>query len=164
MSSFTITVRTELGASVQDVWGRASTMEGVNEELAPWVRMTVPRHLRGKRLADVETGREAFTSTLLLFSVLPFDRHHLKLERILESGFDEESWTWLNRRWRHERRIEALEAGGDGGSRATVGCIVTDRVTVEPRLGPAFLLEPIVQRIFESRHRKLLSRFGPASR
>lgn len=153
MSPFTLEFSSDLKSPVDLVWNHVSTMEGVNGELGPWVRMTVPRALRGRRLEDVEPGREAFVSTLLLFSVLPFDRHHLTIERIHDTGFDEESWTWLQRRWRHERRVEAIEGVDDG-------CRVVDRLTVEPRLAPAFLVKPVVRRIFEARHRKLRSRFG----
>jgi ligand-binding SRPBCC domain-containing protein len=146
----TIEVRSALRASPDEVWKHASTMNGVNYELGPWIRMTVPRAAEGKGLADVQLGREAFVSVVLLLSVLPFDVHHLTLERVLERGFDEESWSWLQRRWRHERRIEPSEGG----------CVVADRVTVEPRFAPVVLVAPIVQRIFERRHRRLRARFG----
>jgi ligand-binding SRPBCC domain-containing protein len=56
----------------------------------------------------------------------------------------------MQRRWRHERRVEPT----------TDGCVVTDRLTIVPRLAPTFLLEPIVRRIFEARHAKLRTMFG----
>jgi len=40
------------------------------------------------------------------------------------------------------------------------GCVVTDRVTVEPRFAPGLLTAPIVRAIFRSRHRVLRARFG----
>jgi len=64
---------------------------GVNEELAPWVRMSVPATARGQRLADAPVGREAFTSVLLLFGIFPFYVHHLTLARLYRRGFDEDS-------------------------------------------------------------------------
>lgn len=150
MASFTVELRSALRASVDDVWAHASTMDGVNHELGPWVRMTVPRAARGKTIADAAADGEAFTSVLLLFGALPFDVHHLRLERAHERGFDEESWSWLQRRWRHERRVEETDGG----------CVVIDRLTVAPRLAPAFLVEPVVRFIFASRHRRLRARFG----
>jgi hypothetical protein len=150
MSSFTVTIRSELRASAEEVWAQVSTMEGVNEELSPWVRMSVPVAARGQRLADAPVGREAFTSVLLLLGLFPFDVHHLTLARLYPRGFDEESWSWLQRRWCHKRRVE----------QATVGCAVLDELTVVPRLAPAFVVKPVVEWIFAARHRKLRSRFG----
>lgn len=150
MREVVIEVRSALAASADEVWAHASTMEGVNRELAPWVRMTVPRAARGKRLADVTPGREAFASVLLAFGLVPFDVHHLTLDRVLERGFDEESWSWLQRRWRHERRVEP----------AASGCVVVDRVTVAPRWAPTSVVERAVRRLFEARHRHLRARFG----
>jgi hypothetical protein len=40
------------------------------------------------------------------------------------------------------------------------GCVVTDRLVVEPRWAPTFLVEPILRRLFESRHAWLRRRFG----
>jgi ligand-binding SRPBCC domain-containing protein len=150
MSSFTVTIRSQLRASADEVWAHASTMEGVNEELSPWVRMSVPASARGQRLADAPVGREAFTSVLLLFGLFPFDVHHLTLARMFSRGFDEASWSWLQRRWCHKRRVE----------QANDGCVVLDELTVVPRLAPAFVVKPVVHWIFAARHRKLRSGFG----
>ncbi|HVJ88759.1 MAG TPA: hypothetical protein VM580_03080 [Labilithrix sp.] len=87
---------------------------------------------------------------LLFLGLVPFDRHHLTLDRIYNRGFDEESWSWLQRRWRHERRVEPM----------ATGCIVTDRLTISPRFAPAALVLSLVRRIFAARHEKLRARFG----
>ncbi len=150
MRAFTIEIESTLDASADEVWSQALTMEGVNEELMPWIRMTVPRAARGKRLDEFIARQEAFTSVLLLLGMLPFDVHHLTLVSVFQCGFDEESWSWLHRRWSHQRRV--VPASG--------GCVVTDRVTVEPRFTPPLILRPIVGRIFEARNRRLRSRFS----
>jgi hypothetical protein len=127
-------------------------MEGVNEELSPFVRMGVPRGARARRLSDLPTARVAYHSWLFLFGVLPFDRHALRLVRIdAGRGFLERSSTLLQGLWEHERRVEA----DDGGTR------VTDRLKVRPRLPfAAPLTRGIVGALFTHRHRRLRKRFG----
>ena len=148
--AFTVEQVSHLSASAEQVWRNASTMEGVNAELGPWLRMGVPSAARGRSLAAVTPGREAFVSTLFLLGVVPFDRHHLTLEAVHAFGFDEESWSWLQRRWRHERRITPTPSG----------CTVTDRLTVVPRLAPALLVRPVVAAVFAWRHRRLRAQFA----
>ncbi|MCC6649502.1 MAG: hypothetical protein IT374_28530 [Polyangiaceae bacterium] len=146
MSEFTLEFSSPLRASADEVWAHASTIAGVNAELGPWVRMTAPR---GASLADAPPGREALRSVLLVLGVVPVDVHHLTIERALPRGFDEESWSWLQRRWRHERRVEPRDGG----------CVVTDRLTVRPRLA-APLARLLVGWVFAWRHRRLRARFG----
>src|SRR3546814_1583374 len=96
---------TRLGADAADVWALVSTMDGVNAELRPLLRMTHPPHLRSLTDATWEPGEVIHQSWLLAGGILPIDRHGLALERVLPGeGFDEESSSWLQRRWRHERR------------------------------------------------------------
>lgn len=142
-----------LAASCEEVWRVVSTMAGVNDELRPFVRMTHPPAVTGLEGQDVPRGEVLFASWLLAFGVVPFDRHALALVSVETGrGFVEESTSWLQRRWRHER---TLEPGADGG------CVVTDRLTVQPRVG---LLAPVVARtvgaLFTHRHRRLRARFG----
>lgn len=141
-----------LGASAGEVWAVVSTMQGVNAELRPLATMTFPAErgrLDGERVAP---GRELFRSWILLGGVLPIDRHRLALVRIVPGiGFDEESSSWLQRRWRHERRVMTEPTGG---------CVVRDRLVVEPRrLVPPPLVAVIVGTVFRHRHRRLRSRF-----
>ena len=127
-------------------------MEGVNAELRPLVRMTRPRR---RARQDARRRRRsttvAFHSILLAFGVLPFDRHALRLVRVDPGrGFHERSTSLLQRRWDH---VRTLVADGEG-------TLVTDRVTFEPRLGPARLIAPLIEAIFRHRHRRLARRFG----
>ncbi len=143
---------TSLHADVHDVWRVVSTMKGVNFELHPFVHMTSGRNHQTLP-TDVAPGRVIFRSWLLLFHVLPFDRHSLALNQIERGrGFIEESSSWLQRRWRHERSLTP-----DQGH----GCLVVDRLVIEPRLR---LFRPlvslIVTHLFQHRHRRLKRRFG----
>jgi ligand-binding SRPBCC domain-containing protein len=140
-------------AGRDEVWAVVSTMAGVNAELMPFVRMTHPRDRTSLEGKPIVPGEVVFHSWLLLGGVLPFDRHALALERVIDGeGFDEESTSWMQRRWRHERR---LIDEGDGT------CTVTDHLEVEPRLS---LLRPLAARVvrflFGHRHRRLVRRFG----
>src|SRR3546814_8832139 len=100
--------------------------------------MTHPPHLRSLTDATWEPGEVIHQSWLLAGGILPIDRHGLALERVLPGeGFDEESSSWLQRRWRHERRVV-----DDVGT----GCTVTDHLIVEPRVA---LLRPVVARVVQ---------------
>jgi hypothetical protein len=147
---FEIRQTSVLRASAEEVWARAITMEGVNDELAPWVRMTMPARARGLTIESMPIGSEAFVSTLLAGGVVPFDRHRLVVVELEEGRFLERSSSWLHRLWEHERIVEPFADG----------CRVVDRVRVEPRLPVARMERAIVQRIFTARHRRLRERFG----
>lgn len=150
----TIAVSSKVPASRAAVWARVSTMAGVNDELRPLVRMTHPPEAAS--LADVEIlepGAVLFHSWLLAFGVVPFDRHALALVELTDGeGFVEESTSWLQRRWRHERTL--VSATPDV-------TVVTDRLVVEPRVA---LMRPIVRlavrAIFRHRHARLRWQFG----
>ena len=144
-----------LDADPADVWAAVSTMQGVNFELHPFIHMSSPAAHRALP-ASIVPGQVIFRSWLLLFRVLPFDRHALALDQFDEGhGFVEESSSWLQRRWRHERRL-ATDAAGH--------CLVTDRLVIEPRVQLALpVVELVVKHLFRHRHRRLRRRFGPGA-
>jgi hypothetical protein len=154
----TVEISSRLGAPAGTVWAHATTMAGVNAELAPWVRMTHPVDLSDLATAPpTAIGTVAFRSWLLAFGVVPFDRHALRLLSVDDRGddggeFAEDSTSWLQKRWRHERTVAPSTADT---------CTLTDRLVVEPRLP---LARPLVARIvpwlFARRHRVLVARFG----
>ncbi|MEZ5383052.1 MAG: hypothetical protein R2754_14805 [Microthrixaceae bacterium] len=150
-----IEITTSLAADPEAVWQSVSNMHGVNYELHPFLHMTSPRNARALPTAP-RPGQVAFRSWLLLFGVLPFDRHSLALDEVERGrGFIEESSTWLHRRWRHERSLSPLPHGG---------CTVSDRLLVEPRVPPIGpVVAGIVGRLFAHRHRRLTKRFGAAT-
>jgi ligand-binding SRPBCC domain-containing protein len=142
-----------LAAPLAEVWAHASSMPGVNRELMPIVRMTYPRETASlAAVTDVPLDRVLFASWILLFGVIPIDRHMLRL-RALDPphGFSEDSWSWMQRHWRHRRTLELVDA---------THTRVDDEVEFEPRLGGAWLLRPIYQRVFEHRHAVLRRLFG----
>ena len=152
MTGVEVVTASELQAPPEAVWARVASLEGINHELGPWMRMTAPR---GAELssATVPLGRRWFRSWILLFGVIPFDYDDLCLERIDPGeGFLERSTMLSARRWEHERTLQPLE---DGGTR------VTDRVAFEPRLpGTARAHRAVIARIFRHRHRRLGRFFG----
>lgn len=140
---------TALAAPAEEVWRHATSMAGVNAELAP-IRMTYPAD-RSELQGPVPIGEPLFTSTLKLGPV-PFDRHELRLVG-LEPGrwFQEDSRSLLHRRWRHRREVRAT----------ALGCELTDVVEVDPRIpGSAAVTRRLVDRIFARRHRVVSGRFG----
>jgi hypothetical protein len=136
-----------------EVWARAVTERGINDELRPLLRMTFPRELRGLTIDQVEVGVPLGRSWILLGGVLPVDYDDLLLAE-LEPGrrFLERSRTLSFAVWQHERIVEP-----DGGR----ACRVTDRLGFELRPafarmpGSARLARAIVAGIFRHRHRRL---------
>jgi len=127
-------------------------MDGVNAELMPLVRMTVPKGAAGARLEDAPLGELAFHSWLLLGGVLPFDRHALRLLEVERGRFLEASTSWLQLEWRHERTLEDVPGG----------CRITDVVRFVPRLPlVGGLTRLLVNLVFAHRHRRLRRRHGP---
>lgn len=147
-----IEVVSALDAAREKVWRSISTMTGVNYELHPFVHMTSRREHQTLP-TTVTPGQAVFQSWLLFLRVVPFDRHALALDSVNDGhGFVEESSSWLQRRWRHERTLTET---------ATDGCILSDRLIVEPRLGPPRpIVAAIVRHLFAHRHRRLTRRFG----
>jgi ligand-binding SRPBCC domain-containing protein len=149
MATVVVEHSSRLAAPPDVVWRHATSMAGVNAELAPIV-MSHPEE-RTELTDDVELGTPLFTSTVRL-GPLPFDRHELTLVE-LEPGrsFQEESRSRLHRVWRHRRTVTP-----DGG-----GCVVTDRLEIVPRLpGAGRVTRRLVASVFERRHRVLAARFG----
>jgi ligand-binding SRPBCC domain-containing protein len=148
-----ILLSSELKADAAEVWRHASVMPGVNYELMPLVRMTYPHNAGSLDGSQFSLGETAFTSTLMLGGVLPFDLHYLRLVSVEPGrGFHEHSSSLMHTEWMHKRTIEPLPGGG---------CRVTDEVDFAPRAGflkP--LLRPVIAAVFRSRHRRLRQHFG----
>jgi ligand-binding SRPBCC domain-containing protein len=145
-----LTVELTLRASRSEVWAAMSSVDGINREVAPFLRMTDPTH--GAHF-DAEPWR---TGTPVLwqlgFGFIPVDRHRVAMVALPDGrGFRESSSSWWHRVWWHERTLL------DGPS----GCILRDDVEIQPRLRVS---DPItgwaVGGMFRRRHRSLQRRFG----
>jgi ligand-binding SRPBCC domain-containing protein len=147
----TVTRTSEVSAPAEAVWRRVTSPAGINHELGPWMRMTLPRGVNG--LEDVELGRRIGRSWVLALGVIPFDYDDVTLVE-MEPGrrFLERSPMGSMRHWEHERVVEPR------GERA---CAVTDRLTFEPKLRFAErVVRGVVERIFRHRHRRLVAWFA----
>lgn len=128
------------------------TMDGVNAELGPWLRMTAPAGWAEKPIGEWPTAQPLFASWILLLGVVPVDRHFFQLRSVQPgSGFVEESSSLVNRSWVHQRSVTQVQGG----------CRMVDSVHYRSRLPLlGHLLKPVYRLVFWWRHRRLRSRFG----
>ncbi len=149
---YTFSIESHLATPREEVWAHASSMRGVNRELMPVVRMTYPKEAEQLDITAAPLGEVLFTSTLLLFGFIPFDRHYLCLESLTPGeGFRERSTSIQQRVWIHERGLRDIPGG----------CAVRDEIAFCPRIamfGP--LLAPVIRAVFRKRHATLRRCFG----
>jgi ligand-binding SRPBCC domain-containing protein len=147
--------QSRVDAPAERVWARVVTPEGINDELRPWMTMSMPRGAGPLTVETIPVGTPVGRSWLRLFGVVPFDYDHLMIAE-LEPGrrFHEESTMLSMSLWRHERTVIP---DGDGHA------VVHDRVTFRLRL----LLRPAgvvvaagIRALFGHRHRRLQRHFS----
>jgi ligand-binding SRPBCC domain-containing protein len=142
-------------APVERVWERVVTPEGINDELRPWMTMSMPRGAESVTVDNVQIGTPIGRAWLRLFGVLPFDYDRLCIAELEPGrGFHEESTMLSMRLWRHERNVTPQ---GDGKT------LVRDRVTFQLRsiLRPAAPIIAVgVRALFGHRHRRLQRHFN----
>ena len=153
MARQTVERATPVPASAQAVWARVTSAEGINHELGPWLRMTVPRRTVGLRIEHLPLGRPVGRSWVLLGGFLPVDFDDITLvERGPGMRFLERSPMGSMRHWEHERTVTARGAGE---------CELRDRLRFEPRLpGTGRPARALVERVFAHRHRRLVHWFS----
>lgn len=146
-------VSSRLDATPDAVWERIITPAGINDELMPICRMTLPRGLRSLDPAEIELGKPLGRSWIKLFGLIPIDYDDITLVRLEPGkGFLERSAMLSQSVWEHERTIEP---------RGPDACNLTDRVRFEPRLPiPSALLRPLFRAVFRHRHQRLRAHFG----
>ena len=142
-------------APVDQVWDRVVTPEGINDELWPWMTMSMPRGAESLTVDTVPVGAPIGRAWMRLFGVLPFDYDHLYIAELDRGrGFDEQSTMMTMRRWRHQRTVTP-----DGDAKT----IVRDRITFQLRapLRPATsVVAAGLRALFGHRHRRLQRHFA----
>jgi ligand-binding SRPBCC domain-containing protein len=149
-----------LYSPTEKVWEFAVSEEGINHELKPILRMTMPPKLRGKTIDDVEVGVPLGRAWILLGGLIPVDFDDLSLAE-LEPGtrFLERSKMLSFSVWQHERTVVNEGAG----------CRVTDRLGFELRRPMAWIpgmpsvAKAVIGFLFRHRHRRLASYWAAAS-
>ncbi|MGU3502310.1 hypothetical protein [Mycobacterium sp. C31M] len=140
---------TEIDCAIDTVWAMVTDQQGINRELAPYLRMTMPRAFRGRSIADVEPGTRIGRSWLLLFGVVPFGVDDITIAEVTPGRmFREVSRMTGMRTWVHHRTLEP------SGSQT----ILADEITLCPRLavpGLGTLMAAILSGFFAHRHRRL---------
>lgn len=154
MATRTVENQVEVPAATAAVWERVISLDGINQEMRPWITMSVLRRAAGLTVETLPLGRPIGRAWLRLFGLIPFDFDHLTVVE-LEAGvrFLERSTMLSMRRWEHERTLTPVA----GGTR------VHDRVTLQPRLpvpGFALLLARVVDAFLKHRHRRLRKYFA----
>lgn len=145
-------ITTVLRAPPEAVWARASSVEGIRDELRPLADMTFPASIEALNEATVPLGERLCRSWILLFGVLPVEYDDVTLVE-LEPGrrFLERSQMLTLREWRHERIVEPHPDGST----------MTDRLSWDARLPlPDALVRSIVATLFRHRHRRLAAYWG----
>jgi ligand-binding SRPBCC domain-containing protein len=149
--------RSVVDAPTEQVWSRVVTPQGINDELRPWMTMSMLRGAMSLTVDNVPVGTPIGRCWLRLFGVVAFDYDRLTIAEFVPGrSFDEQSTMMSMRRWRHERSVSP-----DGNGKA----VVRDRITFRLRT-PRRPLTPIVaaglRALFRHRHRRLQRHFANA--
>lgn len=153
-------ISTRLAAPAERVWAAAVSEEGINHELAPHLKMTMPKTIApGMTIDDAPLGEKLGRSWILFRGLVPVDYDDLRLvERGPGLRFLEHSQLGSARSWQHEREVVAID---------DATCEITDRLELELRaplraLGGTALAARIIRALFTHRHRRLAERWGRA--
>lgn len=146
----------EIDAPIERVWAAVTSPDGINHELRPYLRMTVPRPFRGVTIDDIAPGTKLGRSVFLLFGVLPFDYDNITVAEIDRGKrFLENSTMMSMSTWIHERTLRPL------GDRTEVSDAVS--FVARPPLGviPGWsqMLRFVLGFLFRHRHRRLKALF-----
>lgn len=143
-----------------EVWRRVTSPEGINFELMPVMRMTIPPELQGKAIHELPLQQKIGRSWLLLFGFLPIDFDDITIAELEEGHrFLERSTMMSMSAWEHERTLVAQDRGSE----------VTDRITFQLRPplgwvpGAHALLGLMLRWLFRHRQQRLARWFQSAA-
>ena len=155
MSARVVEQVSEVAAPCARVWERVVSPEGINDEMRPWMTMTMPKGTEELTIDTVPLGKPLGRAWIRLFGVLPIDYDHLSIAAIEPGRSFHETSTMLSMRsWQHERTLTPV---GDSVTR------VHDRITFEPRLLmrlSACVFAKVFAAFFAHRHRRLARHFS----
>lgn len=143
-----------IAAPASAVWRWVVTPHGINDEMAPWLTMSVPRGAEGITIDNLEIGHPIGRAWLRLFGLIPCEYDNLTITYLEQRRrFREHSTMATMSQWIHDRTVEP------GAGQSTR---VTDVITFSPRRGLR-LTGPTLRRVliafFRHRHRRLAARF-----
>lgn len=143
----------KLRADRQEVWRWITSIEGIQAEMRPYLRMTAPEGVRSLNDLDISPGIPMFRSRVFLFGFIPFGHSDMTLVEIEQGhGFVEQSPMGSMEKWRHERWIKP--APGDARC-----VLLVDELTFRPRFAQR-LVGWFIRRLFEQRHKVLRAALG----
>ncbi|MBZ2196060.1 hypothetical protein [Occultella gossypii] len=137
-----------VAAPLAEVWHRVTTPAGINDELAPFLTMTMPARWQAGTIATAPVGQHLGKAHLRLAGLIPVEYDDLFLVAVsAPTMFHERSEMLTARVWEHRRELVSL---ADGLTR------VTDEVTMIPRFPlPGRAVHALIDALFAHRHRRL---------
>ena len=148
--TITLCFESTLAATPEQAWAWITSFEQIEKEMAPLLRMSVPKGFENLAADSFQPGVRLFRSWILLGGVLPVDFSDLTLLSMTPGvGFVEQSPMGSMKLWRHERMLHPVASG----------CRITDTLTFQPRLGGR-LTVAFIRRFFANRHKMLKRHLG----
>ena len=151
------TTVSQVEAPADAVWNRVTTPAGINHELMPVMKMTVPRPFRGVTIDQLEPGTRLGRSYFLLAGFLPFDYDDITIAEIGPGRrFLETSSMLSMRQWRHERTV--TPRGEDTEIRDDVSFELRFPFSRIP--GWSSVVAAVLGAVFRHRHSRLQAHFS----
>lgn len=142
-----LVVRSKVRVQPEKFWSEQS-IATINYELGPWIQLSAPAAWQNVKLKEWGGKSPLFDSWVLFMGLVPLDHHTFgSFDTSQKLRFIENSSSWLNRIWQHERVVKP----------APDGCEIVDTVNFSPRLG---LMSPFLVKIYTLIFRHRHSRLG----